>query len=436
MILYTDFARDYDLSKRKGYYMSKNIRLFSFAVSLIMIVCCFTSCLFGAAQKSDYLSKGEVQQMINNSMHGNITVEGGDNYNVTIDSANQDNVAAGKALLSVVSIDCIFKTVGGYGTQKEKSSSGSGVIYKIDKNRGDAYIITNYHVVYYNASNTENKISDDITLYLYGQESTEYAIPASYVGGSMNYDIAVLKVSGSRVLAQSNAMAAEFADSNMVAVLDKAIAIGNPENLGISATLGYVNVDSEYIRMEGADGSTEIQLRVMRMDTAVNSGNSGGGLFDNEGRLIGIVNAKLTSSENMSYAIPSNFVKYVADNILFYCDNQTRENVYRCYLGIVVSPEKLYTEYDKNNGKVIKREVVSITSLNDDSIVKDALEIGDVINSITIDGVKYDVTRMFVVTDAMLNARAGSSVVINITRGGNTFDVSINVTENSITKIV
>ena len=422
--------------------MRKTVKALYLLISISLIVCSLTSCLFANAGKSNYLTKTEVQQMINNSMHGEITVEGGDNYNVTINSSDTDNVAAAKALLSVVSIDCVFKTSysgiyqPGFGSSKEKTASGSGVIYRLDKNRGDAYIITNYHVVYYSMANTENGISDDITLYLYGQENTKYAIPATYVGGSMNYDIAILKVSGSRVLAESNAVAVEFADSNDVAILDKAIAIGNPENLGISATLGYINVDSEYIKLEGADGATEIQIRVMRMDTAVNSGNSGGGLFDKNGKLIGIVNAKLTSSENMSYAIPSNFVKYVADNIIYYCDGSKNENVYRCYVGIVVVNQEMYTVYDKETGKVHRRETVVIESIENDSLVKGKLAVGDVVNSITIDGVVYDVTRVFVVTDAMLNARVGSTVTINITRGGETINVSVTVPETALTKII
>lgn len=203
-------------------------------------------------------------------MNGNITVEGGDNYNVTINAVDRENASAAKALLSSVSIKCVFNTASfsssyqpGTTSSREKSSAGSGVIYKLDKNNGDAYIITNYHVVYYSQSNTENGISDNIKVYLYGQESEDYAIRATYVGGSMNYDLAVLKVDGSRILAESNAVAAAFANSDDVAILDRAIAVGNPEALGISATLGHVNVDSEYIKMEGADGATTIQIRVM-----------------------------------------------------------------------------------------------------------------------------------------------------------------------------
>ena len=420
--------------------MKKTIRK-ALVASLLLVCVCFasTSCMFMLGSSSNQLTKEEVQQMIDNGMHGNITVEGGDNYNITINADNSDNVLAAKSLLSTVSIDCVFKTTSLYpsfgGVSTDKKAAGSGVIYKIDKEKGDAYIITNYHVVYYNRANTSNGISSDITVYLYGQENEAYAIPAKYIGGSMNYDLAVLKVEGSRVLAESNAVAVEFADSNDVAVLDKAIAVGNPEDLGISATLGYVNVDSEYIKMDGADGSTEIQLRVMRMDTAVNSGNSGGGLFDGNGRLIGIVNAKLTDSENLSYAIPSNFVKYVVDNVIYYCDDKTNESVMRCYLGINVNAKELYTVYDKETGKVHKRETVSVTKVDAQGLAYGALAVGDVINSITIDGVTYEVNRMFVVTEAMINARVNSVVSVNITRGGVEKNIEIKITEDSLSKV-
>ena len=207
--------------------MKNRTKLSALILSIILIFSCFgmSSCIL-RLDEEDYVSKSEVEQMIKNGMYGDITVEGGDNYNVTINANDRENVAAGKALLSVVSIKCVFKTYSqglypGGSSSKEKAAAGSGVIYKLDKNRGEAYIITNYHVVYYSGANTENGISNDITVYLYGQESSEYAIPAKYVGGSMNYDLAVLKVEASRVLAESNAMAAEFADSNEVAVLDQ-----------------------------------------------------------------------------------------------------------------------------------------------------------------------------------------------------------------------
>ena len=65
---------------------------------------------------------------------------------------------------------------------------------------GDAFIVTNYHVVYYASSNTENGISDNIILYLYGSENESKAISASYVGGPLYYELAVLRVDNSDVL--------------------------------------------------------------------------------------------------------------------------------------------------------------------------------------------------------------------------------------------
>ena len=421
--------------------MKKNIkkRCVSAVLAIILVLSCLamSSCMFFGTSDS-YMTEEQVKQMMNNTMSGNVTVQGGDNYNITIDGVPQDNAAAGKSLLSAVSIKCVFKTVsygGFYPSGKEKTAAGSGVIYKLDKERGNAYIITNYHVVYYSQSATENGISNNISVYLYGQEHDNYAIPATYVGGSMEYDIAILKVSGSRVIAESNAVAATFADSEQVSVLDQAIAVGNPEALGISATFGYVNVDSEYIDMEGADGVTPISIRVMRIDTAVNSGNSGGGLFNNEGEIIGIVNAKLASSENMSYAIPSNFVKYVAENILYYCDGKDNESVMRCYLGISVGASKLYTVYDTETGKVHKRETVVVAEVSSTGIANGVLKPGDLIHSITIDGVTYEALRTYVVIEAMLNARVGSAVSLKITRDGSIIDVPIAVTQSAVTAI-
>jgi magnesium-transporting ATPase (P-type) len=74
-------------------------------------------------------------------------------------------------------------------------------------------------------------------------------------------------------------------------------------------------------------------MRVMRVDTAVNGGNSGGGLFDENGNLIGIVNAKISDYrvENIAYAIPSNVAKHLADSIL----SSEKGVATRCILGVV-----------------------------------------------------------------------------------------------------
>ena len=389
-------------------------RLAGILLILTVIVGSLSSCL---------LIEGEALQLPGGNGGGGTTinVQGGPNYDIDINSnSNANLLAASKALLSSVSITT-------------STSAGSGVIYKIDKEKGDAYVITNYHVVYDNGT-----INSDINVYLYGMEAADYAIPATYVGGSMNYDIAVLKVKESTVLMMSNAVAVSVADSNDVAILDTAIAIGNPEAQGISATVGCVNVDSETITIvfQTYNRVQRVTIRVMRTDAAVNSGNSGGGLFNDKGELIGIVNAKDadSSTDNIGYAIPSNVAKAIADNILYYCDGVTKYSVYRCMLGVTVGIKELYTEYDVESGKIYKRETVILSDVSEEGAANGILKVGDVINSITIDGVKHEVRRTYHVVDSMLYARVGSSVVINVTRDGTTRDITIPIVESMLTE--
>lgn len=420
-----------------GWYLTmKKTKIIVSALLVVFLMLSMSSCLMiGGMLDSGYMTEEDIKDFINGQLGNNVTVDGGDHYNINIEGGSSVATAAAKGLLSAVSVECKFDVLGIYNKKTTATSSGSGVIYKLDKEKGDAYIITNYHVVYNSLSLTTNRISDKISVYLYGSEpqtiGDKYAIDATYVGGSMNYDIAVLKIEGSRVLAESSARAVDFADSNTVAVLDMAIAIGNAAAKGISATVGYVNVDSEYLDMEGADGYTPISLRVMRIDTAVNGGNSGGGLFNAEGNLIGIVNAKMVDNEidSIGYAIPSNVVKYIADNILYYCDGTDKESVYRCLMGITVQVTEAHAEYDTESGKIEKKETVAVGSVNSGAMVEGLLFSGDIIKSIVIDGKTYEVDRMYKVIDSMLNARVGSSVTINIIRGTENMAVDIAITE-------
>lgn len=420
------------------------------ALLSLVLVCTLlfllTSCLWidsgvvGDSGNGDYVTKGEISKLLQ-GVKENITVNAGDNNNIQINSSeNQNLVAASKGLLSAVSVHCKFKittmSTPLFGTPTPStetvSSAGSGVIYTLDKTTGSAYIITNYHVVYCKGADTNNDISDDITVHLYGLEDSKYAINAEYVGGSMNYDIAVLEVKSSDVLRESNAMAAEFADSNDVSILDTAIAIGNPRDFGLSATVGAVNVESETIVMTSVDGSSYISLRVIRTDAAVNSGNSGGGLFNDKGQIIGIVNAKMSSSsvDNIGYAIPSNVAKYVTDNIIFY-DKQDKSNdsVKRALIGITVGVESAGTSYDTETGKITRYEVVKVDAIESDSASVGKLYVGDIIRSITVDGVTYEVKRKFNVVDIMLTARQTSTVVINVERAGESLAVEYDMSK-------
>ncbi len=334
----------------------------------------------------------------------------------TNDSATE--AAAALGLRSSVSIICGFTGASGY-------SAGSGIIYKLDRH-GNAFVITNYHVIY----NASYGISSNINLYLYGAEYSDYAIPASYVGGSMYYDIAVLYVEESDTLLDSFAVEATVADSDGLTVGKTAIALGNAKGYGISATSGIVSVDSEHIEMTAADERTEVTFRVMRVDTAINSGNSGGGLFNASGELIGIVNAKIvnTSVENIGYAIPSNVATAVADNIIDNCFGKSSKSVQRFTLGVSVTTTDSRAVYDSTNGKTYIEETAAIYGVESGSAADGALQAGDVLVSVTLNGITKSITRQHHIIDLMLTVRMGDTLEIKVLRGADKVETTVPIT--------
>ena len=376
---------------------------------------------------------------------GIVTGKDGANGSLVIESNGSSIPAASaKGLRSSVSIVCNFQATvqqGGWRpgsestTTKDYSAAGSGVIFQLDKEKGDAFIITNYHVVYDASSNTENGISGDINVYLYGAISEESAIKASYVGGSLYYDIAVLSISGSELLKTSDICQVDISDSAKVAVGDSAIAIGNAKGSGISVSFGIVSVDSEYITMTAADGRTSVSFRVMRVDTAVNSGNSGGGLFDGNGNLIGIVNAKIVdeSVENIGYAIPANVAVAVADNIIDYCYETDEESVQRALLGVTVNTTASKAVYAPETGLVSIHETVSVYEVNEGSLAEGILQEGDVLLRARLGDRTLEITRQYHIIDLMLDTRVGDVLELDILRGGETQTVKITITEDCLT---
>ena len=402
----------------------------------VVLSCMLSSCFAFGDSGAEYMTEAEVDQLIANAMLGDVTIDNVNEYDITIENGSGNLLAAAKGVLSAVSISCEFtlkKDAIIADATTKATAAGAGVIYKLDKTAGDAYIITNYHVIYSPDSTTPNGISNNINVYLYGMESDSYAIPATFVGGSLTQDLAVLKVRGSRVLAESNAAAVTVADSNGVSILDTAIAIGNPAAGGISATVGCINVDSEYVSMVAADEKTSVTFRLMRIDTAVNEGNSGGGLFNDKGELIGIVNAKIISSgiDNIAYAIPTSVVSGVVDNIIHYCDGTAAEKPVKYTVGITMKTAEQYTVYDTETGKVHKRETVAVESISEGSVAAELFRVDDVIKSIAIDGVSYEINRMYQVIDCMFRVYENSTVTMTVQRGGEELAVNVPVSRMS-----
>ena len=360
-------------------------------------------------------------------------------YNATASAvgADMNAYAVSKAMLSSVTIYTRVKTRYNSpfgGTQiKTSYSAGAGVVFKDDKDAGTAYIITNYHVVYDSSSTSSDGIADYIGVCLYGMNvslssSDETAIEkstikAEFVGGSMDNDIAVIKITDSDKYRDSAYVPVTAANSDEIALGQTAIAIGNPEGLGFSATTGTVSVDSEYITMEGLSGGT-MTVRVMRVDTGINGGNSGGGLYDGSGELVGIVNAKTSSSdiENISYAIPVNVALGVAENVL-----RNNGKFVKHALGITCTTGESSAVYDAAKNTVRIVQTLTVSEVDDNGAAAEKLEVGDKITAIAVKGKTITVTRSFQISDALLYADSGNPVTLTVIRGGETLNVAVNV---------
>ncbi len=348
--------------------------------------------------------------------------------------------AINRSLMSGVSVVACFETVSydlfGRPIKKSVASFGSGVITELDKENGDAYVVTNCHVVY-NDTAVNSYVSDEIYLYLYGQDDDyndrDYAIPATVVGVSSTYDIALLKVEGSEILRSGTAVAAEFDDADDVYVGETVYAIGNPERLGIAATQGIISKDSETIRVDisSSDYNQNIKTyRVIRTDAAINGGNSGGGLFNLEGKLAGIVNAKAASEDidNMGYALPSSNVRRLVE--LMHSQGYDGETgVEQAYLNASFSAKNRKTKYE--NDKLAIYETVYVTAAGDGLLAEDAVrhvKITDAQGNIYED---MDVTRLYHLDDALLSARLGYTVTLTVSREGKTVEVPITLTKDN-----
>lgn len=355
-----------------------------------------------------------------------ITVNEGDEYNITVNGVDSNTAAATKALMSAVSIHSVFEKKS--YPYSEYAAGGSGVIYSLDKDSGDAYIITNYHEVYDVNSKGVDGLAKAVYVYLYGLEYEECVIPATIVGGAMTYDIAILKVEGSEILKTSPARAVDVASSADVKVLDTAIAIGNALGNGLSVTLGTVNVESEILIMESLDGNGSNEERVMRIDAAVNRGNSGGGVFNVNGQLIGIVNAKevVENVDNMGYAIPSDLVVAVAENIIRNCDGENSKNVIKPLLGIMVTYANPTVSYDEVNGTLKKHSDVKVVEAPAETAVAyGKLFEGDIISSITVEGKTYIPQDFRQISEILLNVLPDSEITVSVLRDGSLNDVTI-----------
>lgn len=320
---------------------------------------------FGAGYAGSHLSNNAnvtIQQQTNKSNFGTVQV-----------SDVSDIVE--KCKDSVVEITTESASSGNsiFG-QYVSQGAGSGVI--ISK---DGYIVTNNHVV-----------SGATSLKVTTTDGTEY--DASVVGNDSQTDLAVIKVDA------NNLQAVTLGDSDILQVGDPAIAIGNPlGELGGTVTTGIISATDRQITID------DETMTLLQTDAAINPGNSGGGLFNADGNLIGIVNAKESSTgiEGLGFAIPitpaqdiitelmqnGSVTSRPALNVSLYdytSNNQGQYSKYEdgCYIVQIVKNGAADKAGLKQNDRILSFDSEQIQSTSDVKNVLKKHKIGDTIKMV------------------------------------------------------
>ncbi len=314
--------------------------------------------------------------------------------------------AANKILPSIVGINVEYNVnslISMFGRQSQPSTataSGSGIIMS-----DDGYILTNNHIVATSSSESYYEVSEatKITVTLFNDE-TPYE--AKIIGTDEQTDLAVIKIE------KTGLSKAEFADSDNIKVGEFAMAVGNPLGMQSSITCGVISAVNRDVT--DSDGK---KFTLIQTDAAINSGNSGGALVNNEGKVIGVNTLKLsgTGIEGMGFAIPINSTTDITSQLIQY------SKVKRPYIGI--SGMDLTEQTAKANNLVVGIYVKSIDDFS--AAEKAGIKIGDVI--IEVDGKK--ITKMDELNEIKNSHKIGDEMKIKVNRDGQEKDLTITLGE-------
>ena len=294
--------------------------------------------------------------------------------------------AAAPSVVSIVTEAIVYDRFNGSYVE---SGAGSGVVCHVDRENNRTYIITNNHVV-----------EGYSTVSVYKNDSTvEY--PAEVLGTDWQTDIAVLAVEG------TDFTVAQCGNSEQLMVGQQVAAVGNPlGTLGGTMTDGIVSALARELEVEG------VTMTLIQHSAPVSPGNSGGGLFNLYGQLIGIVNAKSTGTgvEGLSYAIPIDLALERAEQIM--------------HKGYVSGTPYLGITYSTSSSGVVVSDYLYNAEL--EATNQDTLKAGDILY--TLDGVA--ISEVADVRKVLSSLKVGDSVTAVFYRPNryNYLKVTVNLT--------
>lgn len=311
-----------------------------------------------------------------------------DNKNKTPGTYEQVAEAVSDSVVEITTESIVTDSVF-WGGNYVTSGAGSGVIVS-----SDGLIITNNHVVS-GASTITVRLTD----------GTEYK--ATVIGADSDSDIAVIKIEA------ADLKFALIGNSDELRVGEEVLAVGNPlGELGGTVTNGIISALSRDVSIDGTS------MNLLQTNAAVNPGNSGGGLFNMYGELIGIVNAKSsttssgTSVEGIGFAIPSNTAIKVATELTNYGYVRGKAMIGITYIDITNSYDAMYYRVNSLGVYVASSEV-------------DTLKSGDRIVAINGTEVTYGAD----VKAALKGLEVGTEITVTVVRDGKYVEAPVTLRE-------
>ena len=293
----------------------------------------------------------------------------------------------------VVAISATVETSSYNGMARQGTSTGSGFILT-----DDGYVVTNYHVI-------EGATAVTVVM------DTEEEYKAEIVGYDAQNDVAVLKVDA------ENLPAVKLGSSDALSIGDMVVAIGNPlGSLTATLTVGYVSGKDRQVSTD----STVINM--IQTDAAINSGNSGGPLFNMYGEVVGITSAKYSgttasgaSIEGIGFAIP------IDDVMSIIGDLRDFGYVTGAYLGVTVqdTDASAASLYGMPTGAYV------VTVVDDGSADRAGVQPKDIIIGLG----DYNVSTVSELTRTLRRFKAGDTTTITVIRSGERLTMDITLDE-------
>ena len=334
---------------------------------------------------------GYFANKVNTSTSGSLNITKTSNSGTTTTAsitskANSTSEIVKKTADSVVEISTESVVTGSFAQQYVQQGAGSGVIIS-----QDGYILTNNHVI-----NGANSVKVRL------RDGTEY--DATIIGSDSDNDIALLKVNATGL------SPATFGDSNSLAVGDYVVAIGNPlGELGGTVTDGIISALARKVTIE------DTQMTLLQTNAQVNPGNSGGGLFNANGELVGIVNAKqsATEVEGIAFAIPINNVLDILSDLKEYGYVTGKVDLGIDFTDITSDETAFY--YGVNQTGCYVLSVDSGSNADKAGVTR-----GDLVTKVN----DTDVSSSSDITTALEKAEVGDTVTFTVSRRGTSKTIS------------